>query len=104
MKEVTKENFDEIVITPGQPVIVDFWAPWCGPCRTVGPILEEIYVERQDVEIVKCNVDDSPELTKRFNIKAIPTVIFFNEGKVQEILVGAVPKSAYEAKITKLYS
>lgn len=104
MKEVTKENFDSIVITPGKPVVVDFWASWCGPCRMVGPILEEIHIEREDVEIVKCNVDDNPELAQRFNIRGIPTVLFFNDGKVQETLVGAVPKSTYEAKITKLFS
>lgn len=104
MKEVNKENFDEIVITSGKPVVVDFWAPWCGPCRMVGPILEQIYIEREDVEIVKCNVDENPELAQRFNIRGIPTVLFFNNGVVQETLVGAVPKSTYEAKITALLS
>ena len=104
MKEVNKENFDEIVINSTKPVVVDFWAPWCGPCRMVGPILETISTENTTVEIVKCNVDENPELAQRFMIRGIPTVLFFKEGQIKDILVGAAPKTTYTEKINKLFS
>lgn len=75
--EVTKDNFDSEVVKSDKPVIVDFWAEWCGPCRMMSPIIEEISDERDDVKVCKVNVDDEPELADRFGISAIPTVALF---------------------------
>jgi thioredoxin 1 len=103
MKEVNDSNFHELVTNSEKPVIVDFWAPWCGPCRMVGPILEELSTEQKNVEIFKCNVDENPNSAMQFGIRSIPTVLFFNNGKVTDTQIGAVPKSAYVSKLNKLY-
>ena len=91
--QVNKDNFQEVVLNSDKPVLVDFWASWCGPCRMVAPILEEIANERSDVKVCKINVDEEPELASRYNVMSIPTMIVVKEGQVVNQAVGARPKS-----------
>jgi thioredoxin 1 len=94
-KVVTAENFDTEVLQNDKPVIVDYWAEWCGPCRMVAPVLEEIAAEYADkIEVVKLNIDENPELSQRYGIMAIPTMNVFSGGEVVKQIVGAKPKSA----------
>ena len=88
------ENNDEFqkLITGDKPILVDFWAPWCGPCKMVGPVLEEIAGEMSTVAIAKVNVDDHPEIASNFGIKGIPTMILFKDGEAIDRLVGFSPK------------
>jgi len=89
---VTSATFDGVV-TSDRPVLIDFWAPWCGPCRAIAPVLEEIAQEQGDrVTIGKVNVDEHPDLAVRFGVQAIPQLLFFKDGAVKDKLVGAVPK------------
>ena len=89
---VTSATFDGVV-TSDRPVLIDFWAPWCGPCRAIAPVLEEIAQELGDkVTIGKVNVDEYPDLAGRFGVQAIPQLLFFKEGAIRDKLVGAVPK------------
>ena len=91
--QVNKDNFPEVVLNSDKPVLVDFWASWCGPCRMVAPILEEIANERSDVKVCKINVDEEPELAGRYNVMSIPTLLVVKEGQVVNQAVGARPKS-----------
>ena len=91
--QVNKNNFQEEVLGSDKPVLVDFWASWCGPCRMVAPILEEIANERSDVKVCKINVDEEPELASRYNVMSIPTMLVVKEGQVVNQAVGARPKS-----------
>ena len=91
--QVNKDNFQEVVLNSDKPVLVDFWASWCGPCRMVAPILEEIANERSDVKVCKINVDEEPELAGRYNVMSIPTLLVVKEGQVVNQAVGARPKS-----------
>ncbi len=92
-KETTDATFDADVLMNDKPVIVDFWAPWCGPCRAVAPILEELAAEHGDkVSIVKLNTDENPEITSRYGITGIPTMNVYVKGEVVKTLVGALPK------------
>ena len=92
-KETTDATFDTDVLMNDKPVIVDFWAPWCGPCRAVAPILEELAAEHGDkVSIVKLNTDENPEITSRYGITGIPTMNVYVKGMVVKTLVGALPK------------
>ena len=79
---ITRNNFQNEVINSDKPVLLDFWAPWCGPCRMVGPILEEIAGERSDIKIGKINVDEQPELASQFRVMSIPTLIVIKDGKI----------------------
>ena len=98
VKEVTDATFEHDVIHSDRPVVVDFWAPWCGPCRVVSPILDDLAGEHGDrVDFVKLNVDDNPQAASRFNVLSIPTVILFERGQPQETVIGARSKSHYES-------
>lgn len=101
--ELTDANFEEIIAKADKPVVVDFWAEWCGPCRIVGPMINEIAEEFNDRAIVgKLDVDNNPEVSARYGIRNIPTVLFFKNGKVADKQVGAVPKSNYVSKLEAL--
>ena len=91
--QVNKDNFQEVVLNSDKPVLVDFWASWCGPCRMVAPVLEEIANERSDVKVCKINVDEEPQLAGRYNVMSIPTLLVVKEGQVVNQAVGARPKS-----------
>ena len=97
VREVTDESFERDVLQAEAPIVVDFWAPWCGPCRAVGPILEQFAAE-QDGRIVftKVNIDQNPVFASRYGVLSIPTVILFAEGEAQETVIGARPRSYYE--------
>ncbi|MBA2420116.1 MAG: thioredoxin [Thermoleophilaceae bacterium] len=97
--EVTDNNFQAEVLESAEPVLVDFWAPWCGPCRVVAPQLEELNNEREDVRVVKLNVDDNPSTAARYNIMAIPTLLLFKGGNVAHTIQGALPKQRLVAEI-----
>jgi len=100
--EITDENIKE-VINGGKPVVIDFWAEWCGPCRMVGPIIEELAKEYEGQVVVgKLNVDDNVETPNEYGIRNIPTILFFKDGQMVDKQVGAVQKSALVAKIQAL--
>lgn len=99
----TDGNFDEMVLQSDKPVIVDFWAEWCGPCRMVGPIVEEVGTEYEGKAVVaKVDVDSNPGITARYGIRNIPTILFFKNGEVADKQVGAVPKSTIVNKLEPL--
>jgi len=101
--EATDGNFEELVLNSDKPVIVDFWAEWCGPCRMEGPIVEEVGVDYEGKAIVaKVDVDSNPGITAKYGIRNIPTILFFKNGEVADKQVGAVPKSAIVAKLDAL--
>ncbi|MEF9971322.1 MAG: thioredoxin [Oscillospiraceae bacterium] len=91
---VTKQNFDAEVISSDKPVLVDFWASWCGPCRMLSPLVDEISDERSDIKVCKINVDEEGELAERFSVMSIPTLLVFEGGTVKNKSVGALPKKA----------
>ena len=97
--DVTDANFQAEVIESDKPVLVDFWAPWCGPCRIVAPHLEELNDERDDLRVVKLNVDDNPGTASKYGIMSIPTMILFKNGEVAKQVIGALPKSRLQQEI-----
>jgi thioredoxin 1 len=96
VKEVTDATFEADVLQADTPVVVDFWAPWCGPCRAVAPILEQLAEEHSEIAFTKVNIDDNPGYASRFGVLSIPTVILFENGEAQQTVIGARPRSYFE--------
>lgn len=97
--DVTDTTFDAVVLASDTPVLVDFWAAWCGPCRMVGPVLEEIAGERDDVKVVKLNVDENPQTAAKYRITSIPAMKLFKNGEEVHEIIGAMPKVAIENEL-----
>lgn len=99
--QVSRETFDEQVKNAAKPVLLDFWASWCGPCRMVSPLVDEIAEERDDIFVGKVNVDEEPELAQMFNVMSIPTLLVFKNGEIAASAVGAMPKEDILALLDK---
>ena len=101
--QITDANFEELVLKSDKPVMLDFWAEWCGPCRMVGPLVEEISHETEGKAVVgKVDVDNNPEISMKFGIRNIPTILYFKGGQMVDKQVGAVPKNVMAEKLAKL--
>ncbi len=98
----TDDNFDQLVANSDVPVLVDFWAPWCGPCQMVGPILDEVADEYAGrAKVVKVNVDEQNRIAARMGVRSIPTIVLFKDGEVKDVVVGAQPKAGFTAMIDR---
>ena len=102
IKQINETSFDGEVLEATQPVLVDFWAEWCGPCKMLAPVLDEIANEHADVKVVKVNVDQNPSLAARFGIQSIPTLLYFMKGQVTDQTTGLASKKAIVKKIQSL--
>ena len=102
VQEINTSDFDTNVLKAKRPVLVDFWAPWCGPCRAVAPVLDKLAEAHDGVSVVKVNVDHNPQLAARYGVRSIPTVLLFSGGELRQTLVGAQPGSAYETALSQL--
>jgi thioredoxin 1 len=100
VREITDASFEQDVLQAGRPVVVDFWAPWCGPCHAVHPVLEQLADETDKVEFVKLNIDDNPSIASRYDVLSIPTVMLFASGELKETLVGARPAGHFREKFS----
>ncbi len=100
---ITDANFEEVVLKSDKPVIIDLWAEWCGPCRMVGPIIEEMAIEFEGKAVIgKLDVDNNPETTTRYGVRNIPTILFIKNGEIVDKQVGAVPKNVLVKKLEAL--
>ena len=104
MAEVTftESNFEDEVLKATEPVLVDFWAPWCGPCKMLGPVIDELAEEMQGVKIGKLNIDDDPGVAQQYSIMSVPTLLFFKDGKVMDQMVGVKSKGEIQSKLEEL--
>jgi thioredoxin 1 len=103
IRSVSSANFDAEVLQSDKPVIVDFWAPWCGPCRAVAPVIEQIATMREgSYKVVKCNIDESPDIAQRYEVKSIPLVAMFRNGRLERASLGAKPRPQLEAELGML--
>ena len=96
---VTEQTFESEVLQSDKPVLVDFWAEWCGPCHAIAPVLDEIANERDELKVVKLNIDEEPAVAQRYGVMSIPTLILFKDGEPQAAAVGAMPKSMLEQRL-----
>jgi thioredoxin 1 len=98
--EITDANFEELVMNSDKPVVVDFWAEWCGPCRMIGPVIEEMATEYEGKAVIgKVNVDENPGVSAKFGVRNIPTILFVKNGEIADKSVGAVPKAQLTSKL-----
>ena len=103
LQHLDERNYDEALVAAEGVMLVDFWAEWCGPCRAIGPVLEDLARSSNGtVTLAKVNVDENPGLAARYGIRSIPTILFVKDGKVRDQVVGAVPKSQIQAKLATL--
>lgn len=100
VKEFTDDNFDAEVLNNDTAVLVDFWAPWCGPCRQIAPMIEELAAENPSISIGKVNIDENPGVAQKFGINSIPTLLLFKNGEISESFVGVRPKAALQQAIS----